>query len=286
MTPAQILLSDCIDYAGLFPPSGLDLQRTVENYAAYKAGADNWALGRLVLPVEKLDEFTQRSHGAACGWPVAVVVRGDVEHELRTRLEGSSSPHVIAVECGPLPLHALDRIARHVPPATTLYVEVHFTDELEETIAAISDIEARAKIRTGGITANSIPSAQQVARFMACCVQHRVPFKATAGLHHAIHGMRALTYEPGSERASMQGFLNVLLAAALLADGGDVPAATALLEESSPANFRFTPEDITWRDRTFSAQLLAETRKTVMLSFGSCSFAEPLEEMRAAGLLA
>jgi hypothetical protein len=43
--PVRALLEGLIDYAGLFPPAKLDMRPAVENYAAYLAGPDAWALG-------------------------------------------------------------------------------------------------------------------------------------------------------------------------------------------------------------------------------------------------
>jgi hypothetical protein len=83
----------------------------------------------------------------------------------------------------------------------------------------------------------------------------------------------------------MHGFLPVLLASALLAMGEDLTAAIDLLEESSLASFMFSDESVRWRDWSFSAQDLTELRRTGMLSFGSCSFVEPIEEMRSAGAI-
>ena len=53
----RALLHHVVDYAGLFPPAKLDMQPTVDNYAAALAGADQWMLGRLIVPVKRLDEF-------------------------------------------------------------------------------------------------------------------------------------------------------------------------------------------------------------------------------------
>ena len=75
---------------------------------------------------------------------------------------------------------------------------------------------ACAKIRTGGVSADAIPSAAQVAEFLAACAEAKVPFKATAGLHHPLRSVQKLTYEPGSASALMHGFINVFVAATRL----------------------------------------------------------------------
>lgn len=279
MRPAEILLSNCIDYAGMFPPSGLDLQTAVENFASYRAGPDSWALGRLILPAREIPAFSERWPRQAAKWPVTAVIRGGL-----AEIEDLTAS-VATVECGPIEPNQIERIANKLPSAT-LYIEVDLTADPAESIAIIAANSARAKIRTGGVTASAIPSAEQVVRFLSCCIQHRVPFKATAGLHHAVRGIHTLSDQPQSIHACMHGFVNVLLAAALLANGAGTLAATTLLNEQHPDSFRFTPDAITWRDFTLTPEHLIPFRRDRMVSFGSCAFTEPLEELRAAGWIA
>jgi hypothetical protein len=111
-----------------------------------------------------------------------------------------------------------------------------------------------------------------------------VAFKATAGLHHPWRNEYALTYAPGAPRGTMFGFLNVLLATAALAAGAGEKAATQLLEARAPAEVEFTPDAV----RTPAIQLSVAdiTRaRNIMASFGSCSFREPVEDLRELHLL-
>ena len=59
----QALMAGVIDYAGLFPPARLDMSTTIANYAGYLGSADAWALGRIIVPAARLEEFEQ--HAAA-----------------------------------------------------------------------------------------------------------------------------------------------------------------------------------------------------------------------------
>jgi len=77
----------------------------------------------------------------------------------------------------------------------------------------------------------------------------------------------------------MFGFLNVFLAAALLAAGGSRAEAQALLEESDPAALHVDDDALVWRAHRFTAPQLAAARGHIV-SFGSCSFTEPVEELR------
>ena len=283
MTPIRVLLSHCIDYAGMFPPSGLDLETAVANYAAYRDGPDCWALGNLVLPSGALGAFSDRWPHYAAAWPVTAVVRGDLKDKQNIAGLDRARGSLAAVECGPFPAAEISRAANPASDSALLYIEAGATADPAEAIAAIAAIGARPKLRTGGLTPASIPSVEQVTRFLQCCTGHHVPFKATAGLHHALRGTHALTTEPASAEAPMHGFLNLLLASALLAHGAETATAAAVLYEQDAAAFRVTGAGITWRDCTLTPEQLRRSRAQAMVSFGSCAFVEPLQELRALG---
>ena len=280
---ATALLSQCIDYAGLFPPASLDVQKTIENYSSYRAGPRAWALGRLILPAGRFVEFAETDPTHAAELPMAVLLSADFEAELHRATNCGVAIEV--VECKALPLDQITAVRDRLPLSTTIYFEVPVDSNPQASIAAIADAGGRAKIRTGGITPGAIPSVSDVARFLSCCVQYRVPFKATAGLHHPIRAVNTLTYAADSDRAMMHGFVNVILATAVLANGEDFSEASALLEDTCPENFALEGEQARWRDWSFRAKQIADVREKFMVSFGSCSFTEPLDEMNAVGWL-
>ncbi len=53
----QALLTGVIDYAGMFPPAGLDLEPALRNYAAHRQSAESWMLARFICPVTRLPEI-------------------------------------------------------------------------------------------------------------------------------------------------------------------------------------------------------------------------------------
>lgn len=55
------LLTDLVDYAGLFPPAKLDMQKAVEEYARCVRGEHAWMLGRFICPVSRLNEFEKHA---------------------------------------------------------------------------------------------------------------------------------------------------------------------------------------------------------------------------------
>ena len=95
----------------------------------------------------------------------------------------------------------------------------------------------------------------------------------------------ALTYEPASPRAVMHGFLNVFAAAAFASAGAGSSQLEAVLRETQPSAFRFDASSLSWRELRATSQALAATRRDFASSFGSCSFAEPVADLRALGVL-
>lgn len=277
MTTTEALLAGCIDYAGLFPPAQLDLQTTVKNYSSYWVGWQAWALGRLILPANRVAAFEERWPSFASEWPISLLVGQDVESEWRSASDCGLSCDVI--ECKPLPVQEIASVRRRLPAATTIYFEVSAGSDPEAAIVAISAVGSRAKIRTGGTTQGSFPTVAELVRFLSCCVKHQVAFKATAGLHHPLRGVHALTSEAQNDSTLMHGYVNVILASILLQQGGEVEEASVLLDDTSAENFRFSHERITWRNRHFTKEQIARGRKDLMVSFGSCSFTQPLEEI-------
>jgi hypothetical protein len=145
------------------------------------------------------------------------------------------------------------------------------------------DAGACAKLRTGGTTADAIPTTRIVAEFLAACARRGVRMKATAGLHHAMRGDYRLTYAADSDSAPMHGFVNFYVAAAAALSDADAEEIERILDDSDPANFRASDDAITWRTRSLSADDLHRTRKRLAISMGSCSFNEPIEDLHAMG---
>lgn len=53
----RALLSDVVDYAGLYPPAQLEFDAAIRNYAAYRASKDAWMLSRFACPVGRLSHL-------------------------------------------------------------------------------------------------------------------------------------------------------------------------------------------------------------------------------------
>ena len=294
MKAVDTLLAGLVDYAGLFPPSSEDMRDALENYASYSASKDRSALGRFIVPVSRLKELEDaggslmpRGRGEE-PWRLCALVAGNVRAAgeemlgFNSRHQSGSSEGNAVIDVVELKAGTPDEIARQsaeLSDSFTLYFEIPIAGDVAPLVQAIARAGARAKIRTGGVTPQTIPPADEVLSFITACRRERIPFKATAGLHHPIRGSYKLTYEPNSAVGTMYGFLNVFLAATLIYSGEDRETGIAALKESDPSAFTFEDDAIVWRDKRITADQIEASRRGFAMSFGSCSFREPIDEL-------
>jgi hypothetical protein len=300
MSAIQTLLRGSIDYAGLFPPAGLDMASAVSNYAQYLAGPSAWALGRFVVPVSRLSEFEAAAerhlppHPADQPWHLSALLGTDLSADIarldqfNRRHTEPSAPAVMAdsVELKADSVEAIEDIGGRLPSHLQAYIEVPIDRDPSSLLNAVSRVGAHAKVRTGGVTKDSFPSTPDLLRFLQGCIRAAVPFKATAGLHHPLRAEYRLTYAPDSGCGTMFGFLNVFLAAACLRAGMSEADAAQLLEEGSPGAFQVDGGGISWRNHRLSLPDIRKAREKAVTSFGSCSFDEPINELASIHLLA
>ncbi|MBI2214496.1 MAG: hypothetical protein HYU52_12690 [Acidobacteria bacterium] len=284
--PLRTLLARLIDYAGLFPPAALPMGTTVSNYARYRSSGERWMLGRLIVPVARFGELEPALASVATTraepWQISALTGADLIADLdeiaafNARNRGRAI--VDAIETKVATSEGIAAASAIIPPEIETYFELPLALDPDALVAAIAGSGRRAKMRTGGVTEDAFPPAAHIARFIARCAAHGVAFKATAGLHHPLRCVRPLTYEPRSATGMMHGFLNVFLSAALIIGGSPVMLAEELLEETDPATLTFGDDAIRWRGNSIATNALAAAR-ALAISFGSCSFDEPVREL-------
>ncbi len=139
---------------------------------------------------------------------------------------------------------------------------------------------AAFKIRCGGVEAHHFPSVEQVARILNNAREHNVALKGTAGLHHPVR------HYSESVQTKMHGFFN-LFGGAMLARTTDLndEELEQILAEEDAEQFNFTDEAFSWKDYSVSTPEINELRETALLSYGSCSFEEPIEDLKKLNLL-
>jgi hypothetical protein len=299
MSAIRTLLTESIDYAGLFPPAGLDMATAVENYARYRGEPAAWALGRFVVPVSRLPEFEAAAatsfpeNPTDQPWRLALLAGPDLAGDLGRTAEFNRrhsqlrAPPVLAdtIEVKASSVGDVEDIMHRIPRTLQAYVEVPIDPDPRDLLAAICRLGGRAKVRTGGVTRDVFPTTNDLIRFLHGCVQAGLPFKATAGLHHPLRAEYRLTYAPDSPAGVMFGFLNLFLATAFLRAGMHEVDAARLLEEGSPEAFQIDEGGIAWKSHRLDLDALRDARRFGVVSFGSCSFAEPIGDLQALHLL-
>jgi hypothetical protein len=238
----RALLSHLVDYAGLFPPASLPFEYSLDNYDQYAAGEHSWMLGRFVVPVAHVEQIS-----AAPSRPLSIL--SDSDHPLASAIESK----------------------KIISTSKPTYCEVPAS-----LFAEVKAAGSFAKIRTGGVTLESIPSVEEVADSIKTCARLELPFKATAGLHHPFRSCQPLTYERDAPKAVMHGFLNLFLAAAFAWHRFE--DIDRILAEEDGGAFRFD-DRAHWRDLSLTTQQIENAREQFAHSFGSCSFEEPVREL-------
>ena len=290
MSAIRSLMAGMIDYAGLFPPAALDMKAVVGNYSEYASGQENSALGRLIVPVGRLSEFTDVFNEVCCdererAWLLSVIGSDDPV-ENATLIDSFTQGAVLidAIELKASDPGSAKRLLTGLPDGLIAYIEFP-PDKASEMLPVLAQFGALAKIRMGGLTHDAIPDPVTVARFLIACADSQIPFKATAGLHHAVRGEYELDDDSDSPPLTMHGFMNVFLAAALAWLGKEEESIVATLEQESAMVFRVSEDSVRWQGSAVTTSQVGMMRRDFGISFGSCSFLEPIEELKALGWL-
>jgi len=262
-----------VDDAAIFPPGDIPLPEATATYAARTEEDGAGLVGSFVL------RDTDLPLVRGFGGPLSVVVTGGAG-----QLAG---PVGLCERLGltlagiEIPLRDLDDLAgnarrvvtalRHLETEVPVYVELPHVGNTSSWFAAADEVaaaELRLKFRTGGLEAGAFPAAHALARWVDAALDRETSFKCTAGLHHALRH----TADDGFEH---HGFLNVLVATRLLFDGAGVDDAVVVLEQRQSEVLVEAARELD----------LAGARRW-FTSFGSCSVAEPLADLRQLGLVA
>jgi len=305
MQPASLraLLTHSIDYAGMFPPCSLGLEPALRNAAEYVRSKDAWMLSGFVLPTEQFDAIRQLLSQFDAQHPLRVAALGpkivgggeaflEALDEADAAVRSLSRHNVDLVSISHLEMflpHDVDVAslteARAILGDLPVFWEAP-PDRADQTIALLAEFNSDAdpatfgyKLRAGGVTADAFPTSMQIAKALVTPATHQLPIKFTAGLHHPLRQYRE------EVQTKMHGFLNVLGAAVLAAEHRwDANQTAIMLEDENVDSFSFTDDFFAWREWRIDTRRL-EYRRKFVVSFGSCSFDEPREDLRALNLL-
>lgn len=308
--PAQVtvglytLLEGLIDYAGLFPPAGLPLATALAHYARHLTTSERWMLGRFILPAGQLaalDDGLMASFTPDQPLTLSLLCQAWATDPAAAQAAEARWGGRLRIEVLETCLPPTDAPTGYIQAAGATFEEFGFAGRpiffelpfdadwearLEPTVAALAAYRATSgapvgfKLRCGGLTPESVPTLQQVAQALLACRDHAVPLKATAGLHHPFRHTDPDLGAPG------HGFINLFGAGALAhVCALQLAETTTILAATEPASFQFSAVGLRWGAWTVDIDRLRAVRQTALPAFGSCSFDEPRDDLRALGWL-
>jgi len=314
----RYFLEKIIDYAGLYPPANLDLRAAFCNYLGYVSDSPySWMLAKFIIPASKLEEldnliqnekitFSHQISFSVLGSSSVhtsefldsinrdVILISDFKNRYSSELSigayeirlpndifsiGGDSilPDMIKL--------AAERLKKINGKSLPIFFEAAPNENLPLLAEAVSKFNSSGgsagyKLRTGGVEASAFPLPEKIAYAIMTCNDFEIPMKCTAGLHHPIR------HYDESVKTKMHGFINVFGAAILhCCHNLDSKVIIEILSDEDPHNFKFTDGSFGWKNLIVLVSKVKEVRKNFALSFGSCSFDEPVEDLKGLGLL-
>jgi hypothetical protein len=273
------LFTGLVDDAGLFPPERLPMDAAVTRHRTDAAAGHPVLTQRFLVPTSGLRNLRGQL-GRAERWRVGLIVDTALDGLDDLLLTVAADPRLlpetveVQLPAGEEPAQAVERIAALAAGrGPTVHVEISpALPGWETALGAVADGGLGAKVRCGGLEAAAFPSADDLAAFVTAAAASGVPFKATAGLHHAVR------YRDQVTGFTHHGFLNLLLAVCRAVAGRGRAEVAAVL----------TVDDggmLAEEARAVAPDTVARAR-SLFLAYGSCSTSEPIDDLAGLGLVA
>ena len=316
-TTINSFMNKLIDYAGLFPPAKLSLPDAVNEYTKHRKSDYNWIISQFIIPASLLAELREKYlhnlEGETSKFSVLVNLDNNNFHSLRNDLESISkfalnkAIQVKSIECK-FPEKILkqsderkkeyfNKIVENVdafaPNPINIAFEAPFTENWHDNFYELSKLLegdgnkksqnyriGSVKIRTGGIKSSFFPTYQQLSKIIMFLIDANVPFKATAGLHHPYRHYNE------TMKVMVHGFINVF-GAAILGKHHNLKQGQLeeIIKDTTPKNFQFTENNFRWKEYEMQKDKVHANRINFANSFGSCSFSEPITDLKALNYL-
>jgi hypothetical protein len=268
------LFARLIDDAAVFPPGNAPIPEALAAHAEHRAAWYADLVGPLLLPASAALPLDPASlprigvvgdtglAGAHAAFQAATASGRWAQYEVAVAKRGEDPQPGLRTLLGEAAMG----------PDIDVYAEVPLTWGLLDALDTLSSeraggVRVAPKFRTGGLAAELFPTPVELAAVICACRERYLPFKLTAGLHHA------LRYTDPETGFTHHGFLNVLAGSLAAQDGAEVADVAELLGGTDPV-----PVVEAVRGR------LADERP-LWIGFGSCSVEEPLTDLTNLGLL-
>ncbi|MFU8854957.1 hypothetical protein ACNAW0_28905 [Micromonospora sp. SL1-18] len=278
-TQVPRLLAGLVDDAAVFPPGSASLPDAVAAHHRHRAAWYADLVGPLLVPASavvdgKLGELVDPGFVVGLigdtgvrGLPAALSLLAEDGIQIR-------QVETAVAKRGEDPQPGLDELLKLAEPwrGIDVYAEIPLTFGLMGALDTVAEARAgglpvAAKFRTGGLAAELFPTPVELAAVICACRDRELPFKLTAGLHHAI---RHRDPETGFTH---HGFVNVLAATLAAAGGAEVDAVASLLFATDPLRV------------VELARAQRDAERPLWVGYGSCSISEPLTDLIRLGLV-
>jgi hypothetical protein len=271
------LLARLVDDAALFPPSRASVTDAVKAYLAARRAPHAGVIGFLICPISRLTALVSALRKARPARPVALSLVADtglggLPKAISTALDNTKLLDLRMIEV-PAPSDVdstwLVQLTEFVPDDVVRVVEPRRgRPEWLTGVRRVAEAGCWLKLRCGGTSVGSFPSVEEVADFLAIAAGAGAPFKATAGLHHAVR------HQDTATGLTHHGLLNMLIGTAHAVSGNSAHEALRCTDASALA--------------AEAGALSAETSRIVrevFACFGSVSLTDPVAELVRLGLL-
>jgi hypothetical protein len=268
-----LLFDHLVDDAALFPPGSAPMASAVPAHLRRPDEPFAALIGPFLCPASRIAELRATLPPDAA-LDLGIIVDTGLD-SVAGAVAAAQEDDRLRVQMVEVPVPADDDLAAgadiaiaQVPASVRLYVELPRTGGRKAALDRLAAAGRGAKLRTGGLRAELFPTTAELAAFVLACAERDVPFKCTAGLHHAVHHT-----DPATGFVH-HGFLNLVVTATRAVTGGDVEGALA--EERA---------DVLAAEAAATDTATARAARRLFVSYGSCSIEEPVGDLVALGLL-
>ncbi len=298
----KIFLNKLIDYAGLFPPANLNLNKALKKYREYIECDDSWIMSQFVIhlndleniskddmeifndnfqldfsvlsenlenDIEKLNQFkNQFSNKVKFSGLETLICQSDDLYNLLTSTN-------ITIQNNNLKLSSFFELSYDKNWLKGMFIAVKTISKFNK----LNKTNFGFKLRCGGIKANMFPDSNLVSNTILNCIKDNVPMKFTAGLHHPFR------HFDDNINTKIYGFFNIFIGA-MLAQKYKFKCSqlNQILLDENEYSFIFYEDKIKWKNFHITNDEIKQFRKSQFISFGSCSFDEPREDLIKLGV--
>ncbi|KAA3636972.1 MAG: hypothetical protein DWP92_08700 [Armatimonadetes bacterium] len=287
-----------LDYGGVFPPTSLGVGDAVAKYRDARRSEFSWVGGRFLVRASQLEELAAVAMATMVAgeapWEVSVIFdldpaqSADLAAAFHAEMEPAMTVSAVEARIVDPTIDGIERLfttVGSINPDVFGFLEVTPSANIQGQVGAIATVVKRssraggAGLRCGGGSADLFPTADEVAAFIQSTVDAGLPYKVTGGLFRPVRGFDEAL------RVYRHGFLNLLMATAVAADGAGLGTIIEIVSETDQTTFGVSPAFATWRDIAIPGSALRRIRQNLFIAHTSNDFDQSIRALQEMNLL-